>query len=398
MQIYCPFSVLFGEFICIYRKIYLPLHSKSKHNNNLNPKTRKGTNKMKTNNNNNNNNRNENNAAKVAAIVENEGRILAAIKKGNHDTPEIIEAADMFTEYREFCEAVAALQIAGLVECLEDGYHLTEKGEYLTAYDNENEEAPAEIKEAAAEIVNEDETPAEVVEKESEVTTTYHHTTAARVAQVCQAIAEAVGVFSGSQYPAADMAQDLNRFNKWAEAVETSDEVNPAAPFWFAVRKQGSESGTREHCKSRCAVLGAPVYVIKVERENVPGLLTLKVRVSSPATAQAVTGANEKPDTRKQYAELKTKHPDALLLFGCGEYYETYKEDAETLAAAFGLTISSENGHSVANFPADLLSDYLPALIRKGHRVAICDQLENPAQARRLVRRGITETVKILTN
>ena len=140
---------------------------------------------MKTNN---NNNRNENNAAKVAAIVKNEGRIVAAIKKGNHTTREIIPAADMFTEYTEFCEAIAALQIAGMVECRENGYYLTEKGEYLTEYDNETEEAAAEI---ASE--SEDETPAETVEVVNETTTAYHHTTAARIAQVCKTIAEAVG-------------------------------------------------------------------------------------------------------------------------------------------------------------------------------------------------------------
>lgn len=164
----------------------------------------------------------------------------------------------------------------------------------------------------AQEIAN---APAEEVEVIGECTTAYHHTTAARVAQVCKTIAEAVGVFSGSQYPAADMVQDLNRFAKWEISAEANEEVNPAAPFWFAVRKQGSESGTREHCKERCAVLGRPVYVIKVEREELPGLFTLKVRVSSPATAEKVTeaaNATEKPQEPETPAEAAVTTPARL--------------------------------------------------------------------------------------
>ena len=104
---------------------------------------------------------------------------------------------------------------------------------------------------------------------EAENVTTKEHATAARVATICETIAEAVGVTFDSSYPAADMVQDLNRFAKWQSiAADADDVIDPRAPFYFAVRRQGSESGTREHAAERCRVLGAPVYVVKVEREH----------------------------------------------------------------------------------------------------------------------------------
>lgn len=104
---------------------------------------------------------------------------------------------------------------------------------------------------------------------EAENVTTKEHATAARVATICENIAEAVGVAFDSSYPAADMVQDLNRFTKWQSIAADADDVtDPRAPFFFAVRRQGSESGTRKHAAERCRVLGAPVYVVKVEREQ----------------------------------------------------------------------------------------------------------------------------------
>ena len=80
----------------------------------------------------------------------------------------------------------------------------------------------------------------------------------------------------------------------------------------------------------------------------------------------------------KQFDELKAKHPDAVLLFRCGDFYESYKEDAEAIAEILGITLTRRNGEniSMAGFPYHALDTYLPKLIRAGKRVAICDQLE----------------------
>jgi len=81
-----------------------------------------------------------------------------------------------------------------------------------------------------------------------------------------------------------------------------------------------------------------------------------------------------------QYEDLKRKHPDALLLFRCGDFYECYDEDAKKAADVLGITLTVRNstGRKMAGFPYHALDTYLPKLIRAGHRVAICDQLEEP--------------------
>lgn len=81
-----------------------------------------------------------------------------------------------------------------------------------------------------------------------------------------------------------------------------------------------------------------------------------------------------------QYEELKRKHPDALLLFRCGDFYECYDEHAEKAADCLGITLTVRNstGRKIAGFPYHALDSYLPKLIRAGHRIAICDQLEAP--------------------
>ena len=103
----------------------------------------------------------------------------------------------------------------------------------------------------------------------------------------------------------------------------------------------------------------------------------------------------------KQFYDLKAKHPDAVLLFRCGDFYETYCDDAVIAAQVLGITLTRRNnGKSVtaaqtemAGFPHHALDTYLPRLVRAGYRVAICDQLEDPKFAKKLVKRGITELV-----
>ena len=101
----------------------------------------------------------------------------------------------------------------------------------------------------------------------------------------------------------------------------------------------------------------------------------------------------------KQFFDLKAKHPDALLLFRCGDFYETYCDDAVEAAGILGITLTHRNngagvkGDEMAGFPHHALDTYLPKLIRAGKRVAICDQLEDPKLTKKLVKRGITELV-----
>src|SRR5574344_89730 len=100
----------------------------------------------------------------------------------------------------------------------------------------------------------------------------------------------------------------------------------------------------------------------------------------------------------KQFFELKSKHPDAIMLFRCGDFYETYSEDAVVASEILGITLTRRangQGKSVemAGFPHHALDTYLPKLIRAGKRVAICDQLEDPKLAKGLVDRGVTELV-----
>ncbi|MDE6513540.1 MAG: DNA mismatch repair protein MutS [Muribaculaceae bacterium] len=100
----------------------------------------------------------------------------------------------------------------------------------------------------------------------------------------------------------------------------------------------------------------------------------------------------------KQYFEMKQKHPDAVLLFRVGDFYETFSDDAITASEILGITLTRRaNGAAssveLAGFPHHALDTYLPKLVRAGKRVAICEQLEDPKMTKKLVKRGITELV-----
>ena len=100
----------------------------------------------------------------------------------------------------------------------------------------------------------------------------------------------------------------------------------------------------------------------------------------------------------KQYLQMKAKHPDAVLLFRVGDFYETFSDDAITASEILGITLTRRaNGSAqsveLAGFPHHALDTYLPKLVRAGKRVAICEQLEDPKTTKKLVKRGITELV-----
>src|SRR5690554_87319 len=100
----------------------------------------------------------------------------------------------------------------------------------------------------------------------------------------------------------------------------------------------------------------------------------------------------------KQYLGIKKKYPDAILLFRVGDFYETFAEDAIKVSGILGITLTRRaNGAAasveLAGFPHHALDTYLPKLVRAGQRVAICEQLEDPKTAKKIVKRGVTEMV-----
>lgn len=131
-----------------------------------------------------------------------------------------------------------------------------------------------------------------------------------------------------------------------------------------------------------------------VEEKPTPKAIPAPPVVKAKPTAKT---EEEKDDPMmKQYKQLKGKHPDAVLLFRCGDFYQTYEDDAKTCSDILGITLtkSTKNGYRMAGFPHHALDTYLPKLIRAGKRCAICDQLEDPRLTKKLKERGkVTEIV-----
>jgi len=107
--------------------------------------------------------------------------------------------------------------------------------------------------------------------------------------------------------------------------------------------------------------------------------------------------SNSETPLMKQYNSIKSKHPDALLLFRVGDFYETFGKDAITASNILGITLTARNNGSskieLAGFPHHSVGTYLPKLVKAGHRVAVCDQLEKPTKGKKIVKRGVTELV-----
>ena len=148
-----------------------------------------------------------------------------------------------------------------------------------------------------------------------------------------------------------------------------------------------------------------------LQKDNNVEQSTQEKQEEATEVKQAETAIVDKHDEQKevvlkedplvqQYLDLKKKHPDAILLFRCGDFYETYKDDAVKASKILGITLTKSNGRkddegkplAMAGFPYHALDTYLPKLIRAGERVAICDQLEMPKQTTSS-KRGITEMV-----
>ena len=98
-----------------------------------------------------------------------------------------------------------------------------------------------------------------------------------------------------------------------------------------------------------------------------------------------------------QYFKVKARHPDAILLFRVGDFYETFGDDAIKTASVLGIVLTNRNNGGsdvpLAGFPYHSLDVYLPRLVRGGYRVAICEQLEKPDPQKKIVKRGVTEII-----
>lgn len=131
-----------------------------------------------------------------------------------------------------------------------------------------------------------------------------------------------------------------------------------------------------------------------------PASITACNKVSSVEQMTEKVTAKDVEDCAllKQWREIKAQYPDALLLFRVGDFYEAYKEDAEQATKILGITLCKRGkAHfDFCGFPFHALDTYLPKLVRAGHRVAICDQLEDVKKAtKNLVKRGTTELSKL---
>ena len=113
---------------------------------------------------------------------------------------------------------------------------------------------------------------------------------------------------------------------------------------------------------------------------------------------KVLKGEKKRTPLMTQYYNIKNKYKDAILLFRVGDFYETFEEDAVTISKVLGITLTKRGSGSasevdLAGFPYHSLDTYLPRLVRAGYRTAICDQLEDPKKAKKLVKRGVTELV-----
>ena len=111
-----------------------------------------------------------------------------------------------------------------------------------------------------------------------------------------------------------------------------------------------------------------------------------------------MTKASKVTPLMKQYNDIKSKYPDAILLFRVGDFYETFGDDAVVASKVLGIVLTKRGAGStseteLAGFPHHSIGNYLPKLVKSGYRVAICDQLEDPKLAKKIVKRGVTEIV-----
>ncbi len=131
--------------------------------------------------------------------------------------------------------------------------------------------------------------------------------------------------------------------------------------------------------------------------QNIIVLISLNSHITNLKAHTLAAKEKKVTPLMKQYNTIKTKYPDAMLLFRVGDFYETFGEDAIKAAQVLGITLTYRNNGGdkleLAGFPHHSVNTYLPKLVKAGMRVAICDQLEAPSKEKKIVKRGVTELV-----
>ncbi|MGM9733818.1 MAG: hypothetical protein ACI3YT_06835, partial [Prevotella sp.] len=210
----------------------------------------------------------------------------------------------------------------------------------------------------------------------------------------------------------ADVLQKDNNIEQSAqEKREEATEVKQAETVIVVKNEeQTSEQREEERTSSEKDAKGLAADTASTGAERIPEQREEKKQEEKQEEKEEEKKEEEKKDGKavkatvsplvQQYLDLKKKHPEAILLFRCGDFYETYKDDAVKASKILGITLTKSNGRkddegkplAMAGFPYHALDTYLPKLIREGERVAICDQLEMPKHTTSS-KRGITEIV-----
>lgn len=190
----------------------------------------------------------------------------------------------------------------------------------------------------------------------------------------------------------------LNKGDDNAQIAAVQDAVDDAKSKGkksATVKNIGGDTKSQKDFKkvvSGIKILIEATVQAKLHIENMSARELIAALHNAESMEDVIAKLNVSP-MMKQFQELKAKHPDAIILFRCGDFYETYQEDAEVVAKTLGITLTKKDDIKMAGFPYHALDQYLPKLIRHGLRVAICDQLEDPKTAQKLAKRGITEIV-----
>ena len=256
---------------------------------------------MKTNN---NNNRNENSNATRAMVAS----VKAMLNAEYLQRIDLVKyGIQVFAAYLDSEEPREYYVVIAAERDIKTGrYYFIDRDGVRIAWSRLNADTLAYACRDFIDQVNADQS----TEERADGVTVYNNVTRERLAEICTTIADEVGVLSGSTYPAFDIKIDLNHFDKWTAATLADDRTDPRAPFFFAVRHQGAESGTLEHITERCNVLGRPVYVMEaVHATDADGLelsgrYTLAVKVypqrhsepTEPAAAAEPTNTNPEPE------------------------------------------------------------------------------------------------------
>ena len=181
---------------------------------------------------------------------------------------------------------------------------------------------------------------------------------------------------------------------EWVEGEEmTVKEINGYFVRLENRRDDGIITSSQSIATENAAAELTPIYSaseISQTAESEPAVIAASDEQGAPVIESPKIEEIAAEEMLAQWQTIKEKHPDALLLFRCGDYYELYQEDAEKAAELLGLTIqTTATGYKAAAFPYYDISEQLPRLIRAGHRVAICDKLDAPKL--KTVARGCTE-------